>query len=74
MQVQSANGNISLERVAEAGGSSMPLLMFQLYVFKDRNFTAKVIRSAHHPLIVWQKPLLTAHSCITSTPSSSAVP
>ena len=44
--MQSANGNISLERVAEAGGSQVPLLMFQLYVFKDRAFTAKVIASA----------------------------
>lgn len=44
LQVQSANGNISLERVAEAGHNN-PLLMFQLYVFKDREFTSKVIKS-----------------------------
>ena len=44
LQVQSANGNISLERVAEAGHDA-PLLVFQLYVFKDRVFTSKVIKS-----------------------------
>ena len=57
LQVQSANGNISLERVAEAGRDA-PLLMFQLYVFKDRVFTSKVIKSMLAPT-----PCVLPHSC-----------
>ena len=38
-------GTYSLEDVAEAG-ASCPLLFFQLYVIKDRAFTAKLLKGA----------------------------
>ena len=43
-------GTTSLEGVAEASESS-PLLMFQLYVQRDRDFTAALIRSESKPVV-----------------------
>lgn len=44
LQVVSTMGTTSLEDVAAASEGS-PLLIFQLYVQRDRDFTASLIRS-----------------------------
>ena len=48
-------GTTSLEGVAKASEGS-PLLIFQLYVQRDRDFTASLIQSESRPLVtaeVW---------------------
>lgn len=51
-------GTTSLEGVAQASEGT-PLLIFQLYVQRDRDFTASLIRSEPHPMAVahvWNGP------------------
>ena len=46
LQIVSTMGTTRLEDVAEASKGS-PLLIFQLYVQRDREFTASLLRSKH---------------------------
>lgn len=47
LQVQSTMGTVCLEDVAAAGkGAGAPLLIFQLYVFADRELTRSLVQRA----------------------------
>ena len=43
MQVQSTMGTVELAEVRQAGAAG-PLMMFQLYVFKERDFVKHLIQ------------------------------
>ena len=45
MQVQSTMGTVHMDNVAKAGRDA-PLLMFQLYVIKERDYTQKLIEGS----------------------------
>ena len=47
--MQSTMGTVPLAEVREAGREG-PLMLFQLYVFKDRDFTRGLIQRAPMPL------------------------
>ena len=59
MQCLSINATQSMEQVA-AAGKDCPLLMFNIYIFRDRGFTSRVLRSMpfhHDPLCQrWTQP------------------
>ena len=47
MQVQSTMGTVELAEVRKAGAAG-PLMMFQLYVFKERDFVKQLIQREMH--------------------------
>lgn len=58
-QVQSTMGTVPLADVREAGrAAGSPLMLYQLYVFKDRDFTRQMVKSAQPPSL-WPLPAWT---------------
>jgi len=47
MQVQSTMGTVELAEVRQAGAAG-PMMMFQLYVFKERNFVKQLVQRNLH--------------------------
>ena len=58
LQVQSTMGTVKLAEVAEAAAGA-PLMMFQLYVIKDRTFCRNLILGAVWPCLVFLSLLAT---------------
>ncbi len=50
MQVQSTMGTVELAEVRRAGKAG-PMMMFQLYVFKERGFVKQLVQRAHWALL-----------------------
>lgn len=50
LQVQSTMGTVKLEEV-RAAGEGAPLMMFQLYVIKEREFTQRLIQGPFQKLL-----------------------
>ncbi len=62
MQVQSTMGTVELAEVRQAGAAG-PLMMFQLYVFKERGFVKQLIQREMYACISNCK--LACHSLAT---------
>ena len=58
MQVQSTMGTVELAEVRQAGAAG-PMMMFQLYVFKERNFVKQLVqRNLHRSKLIHSIMLL----------------